>query len=622
MSDSPYYHLVPKGRRENMDFREEMVKAGASSNKHAEELWIMCSRDILFWINTFVFGYDPRLAEGGQYPATPFITYGFQDPVLSQMKGCLGKEDVGIEKSRDLGASWMILLVFLHAWLFRDLMSFLLVSRSEALVDKTEDPDSLFWKLDWALKHMPGFMVPAYTRQKLLLSNLDNKSTMTGQATTSDAGVGGRKTAAMLDEFALVTEGEEMLPGLQHTTNSRFVNSTPRGAAGAYYDFMQHVSQKFTLHWSQHPDKRRGLYTTQAGRIVLLEPQYSDQAPHHALENPRGPWYRYNPEFQFVVDDHPVNRWGVRSPWYDHQCDRSLSMADIGQELDIDYHGSDYQFFDPSMLQMLIDEKVSRPTMVGELVYEFTDSEVILNEPETFHVAPKGKLKIWSLPSAGHKYGMGIDVSSGTGASNSCITIGDKSTGEKVASYANPHITGYEFAALAVALAKWFNGAYMIWEAQGPGRPFGKYVVQKFGYLNVYFRRNEESVSRKMSDVPGWYSTSQGKLVLLTDYGLALKRETFNNREEIALEEAKQYIRLISNDTVVHARAAKTKDPSGARSNHGDRVMADALCCRAMGDLPDRPEQERPEALPGSMAYRWDQYQRERKRRRKSTCHW
>ena len=600
---APFYHLVPKELYKNLRYREQVVQTGLESPALAEDIWIMCARDILFWVNTFVFGYDPRLAGAKEYPTTPFITSEFQDPLILGMQRALGLEDIGIEKSRDLGASWMILLTFLHAWLFRENLSFALVSRKEDLVDKTDDPDCLMWKLDWVLRHMPGFLVPSFSRQKLTLANLDNGCTFNGGSTTSDVLRGGRKTAAMFDEFAAVTEGEEILPSSQHTTKSRFVNSTPKGAAGAYYDFMQNVRNKFTLHWSQHPEKNRGLYTSMSGKVKILDPKFLHLDIADAIEASNSPWYDYSENFQFRADAHQTSRWGVRSPWYDHECERATSRAEIAQELDVDYHGSDYQFFDSLLLQKLIETGCVPPLYRGELVHEIVGREVDVSR---FEAHPEGRLKIWSMPVPEHVYGLGVDVSAGTGASNSCISIGDVQTGEKVAEFACPHETGYDFAALAVGLATFYNGAHMIWEAQGPGRPFGRYVTERFGYLNVYFRRSEDKLSRKSSDIPGWWSTLQGKVVLLTDYATALKREEFRNRSDVALEEAKCYIRMIKNDSVAHSRSQATKDPSGARSNHGDRVIADALCRKAMGELPEPEPQEAPDPPAGSIAHRWE----------------
>ena len=80
-------------------------------------LWDACSRDILYWINTFVWTFDPRKPN----PKIPFITYEYQDEAFLAMDEALpgaGGEfkghDVIIEKSRDMGASWICLTLF--AW--------------------------------------------------------------------------------------------------------------------------------------------------------------------------------------------------------------------------------------------------------------------------------------------------------------------------------------------------------------------------------------------------------------------------------------------------------------------------------------------------------------------------
>ena len=40
----------------------------------------------------------------------------------------------------------------------------------------------------------------------------------------------------------------------------------------------------------------------------------------------------------------------VRSPWYDAECKRCAHPQEVAQEHDIDFSGSDYQFFDTKML--------------------------------------------------------------------------------------------------------------------------------------------------------------------------------------------------------------------------------------------------------------------------------
>ena len=146
---SEFYDLVPRDPAQNLKFREEMVQMGSTDKKAAEELYIMCSRDMLFYINTFCWTYDPRVGDG----TLPFITYDFQNESFGDLHDCIGKRDIVIKKSRDMGASWMLLTVFEYMWHFRPSQSFLLVSRNEDYVDKPGNPKSLFWKIDFIHKY-------------------------------------------------------------------------------------------------------------------------------------------------------------------------------------------------------------------------------------------------------------------------------------------------------------------------------------------------------------------------------------------------------------------------------------------------------------------------------------
>jgi len=80
----------------------------------AEELWIACKRDPLFWINTFVWTYNPKMI-----PLTttrPMVTYEFQDNhIWELLRAILNQVDHQTEKSREMCATWNILLCFV--WL-------------------------------------------------------------------------------------------------------------------------------------------------------------------------------------------------------------------------------------------------------------------------------------------------------------------------------------------------------------------------------------------------------------------------------------------------------------------------------------------------------------------------
>lgn len=566
----PFYHLVPKSRRENIKFRGAMRKFGAGDRANARMLWVACSRDILFWINTFVYAFDPRIVDGD--PRGPFITYPYQDDAFHTLLDCFGKEDVLIEKSRDMGASWMILLLFYWDWCFHPGVAFTCVSRKEDLVDKAGDPDSLFWKLEWVMKCSPAWLVPAFERKKLHLRNEDNASVIDGESTTGDVTVGGRRKAILLDEFSRVKEGYEVLSGTRDVTRCRIFNSTPKGTANAFYALKEGGKiRKLRFHWTQHPVKSNGMYVDESGR--------------------------------------------ERSPWYDEECRRAHHPMEIAQELDIDYLASDFEFFPPALVQEIMDRDVKPEYQTGAIQ---ADGDRMRFEDDL-----RGSWKFWTFVDGlgrvpdSKAYAIGVDVAMGTEgehASNSVISVADRQTGLKVAEFASNAVAPHALAREAEKAAKLFNNAYVIWEANGPGELFGRTLVST-GYRDVYYRRDERRLSRKSSDKPGWWSTRESKLTLLGEYKQALADGTFTNRSREAVDECRFYI-YTKHGTVAHAKSIDGIDPSQTKQNHGDRVIADALCLKGVREAgPVRTRKY--EALPGSFLRRRLDALRDRNRKRR-----
>jgi hypothetical protein len=558
----PHIHLVPKEQQANLRFREEMIRMGNEGAKEKSALLSMCAQDPLFYLNAFGWTYDPRLAVS----TVPFITYPYQDDAILQVIECIEKgEDLLVAKSRDMGASWIILVTFEWMWRFRHGQSFLVVSRNEDYVDKAGNPKSLFWKFDFLHKNMPGWLLPNMTRTRLRMSNDDNGSSIDGESTTGDVARGDRRTAIMLDEFAAFesTDGYRALSATRDATRCRIFNSTPAGSSNAFYDLSQKQDiRQVRMHWSQHPVKADGMYTDASGK--------------------------------------------ARSPWYDRECRRCANATEIAQELDIDFAGSDYLFFDASMIDRLVAQTGAPPYVRGELEF---DPQTL--EPTAFTEHGNGKLKLWIRPTLGLKlpedrnYAIGVDIATGTGSSNSAIAIGDCLTGEKVGEYVNPKIRPDELGRLAVSLGRWFKGmqneAYMVWEAPGPGRNFGDVVMQA-GYRNVYYRKNELSITAKAGTVPGWWPTKDEKRALYGEYRRALNEGEFQNRSVDALRECKEIV-YTDSGWVIHGRSLATPDPSGARENHGDRPTADALCWKGMRGKASQKTTDA-EMLPGSLAWR------------------
>ncbi len=567
----PHYGLVPKDLQGNLKFRHDLLKHGASSRRAAEEVWLMCARDLLFYTNAVCWLFEPR-----SRARLPFITYDFQDDAFRVISDALGYNDLVVEKSRDMGASWMCVVAYEHAWHFHDNSTFLMLSRKEELVDgRGKDPKSLFAKIDFLHRYQSHWLKPKFTRMNMQLSNEDNDSSIDGESTNKFAGVADRRYGILLDEFSKMDNADVIFRGTRDVSDSRLFNYTPEGAGNMAHAIAHKPEfRKLTLHWHQHPLKSIGLYRVpENGEVEFIDTNYWTPA----MKAKKG-------AFSDVKPDNP--RFDYRSPWYDAQCRRAFNLKEIAQELDIDYLGSSYQFFsDVHRLGKAIKRTI--PGRRGDISYS-----AALAEPAGFTPLSGGLVELWATldptgnpPIHGKRYVIGADISAGTGASNSVLVIGEAHSRHQVAEIATPHMRPDEFAVLAVSLCKWFGNAHLIWEAPGPGRGFSS-KVKDLGYGNVYFFTGFKWRGAKTKKQPGWHPTKDEKRELFEEYRRAVYEGDFLVQSRLQLEECRHFV-FKPGGWIEHTgqSGGAVLDPSGARENHGDRPTAGALCWKRMVEL-------------------------------------
>lgn len=616
--ETPHYGMVPKDLAENSAFRADLLKKAGKSPALQKQLWQMCAEDILFYCNVMCWTYNPRLTSMGLKPKVPFITWEFQDRAIKDIVECiLNGKDFVMPKSRDMGASWIGLTVFEWFWHFWENQSFGVVSRKEEYVDKRGDDKSLFWKIDFLHDNQPKWLLPTGrelgdddpNRKALHLRNADNGSVINGESTTGDVFRGGRLTALFIDEFAAfkLDDGFRVLSSTRDVTMCRGFNSTPQGSANAFYEVVHNTSSKqIRLHWSEHPDKAMGLYNTgEDGKVELLD---SYQGFVEVLRKGEEPFdVLYPDDYPFVLDGK------LRSPWYDNQYARCANAREVAQELDIDFAGSDYSFFDADFINTLRRKYARQPVLVGDINYTVDGIE-----PRQFRETDGGKLKLWMnlegesfMVPDGKSYVVACDVSAGTGASNSVATIADIHSGHKIGVLKTPRMDPKDFARQCIALAKYFNNAFLIWDASGPtGKVFTNVVIDS-AYRYIYFRRNEKAIGRRISDNPGYFLNSEAREALLTEYRADLSESRFINPSDEGLKECLQFIRK-PGGAVEHTASANSQDPSGAKSAHGDEVIADALASLMVRQRSTIKAGTSPDIPIGSLAWRNQQRKEQR----------
>jgi hypothetical protein len=560
-----------------------------------QSLWICCKRDILYWVNSFVFIEEPRAAR-----VLPFITYPYQDVGFLEMVKAVGNYPLLMKKSRDMGVSWMLVCLFSWFWLFHKYSTFLLGSRKEEYVD-SPDTKSLFGKIRFLLDHLPPWMIPKHRTTFKHLINTERHNNIDGEASNPDWGRGDRRTAMGMDEFAYWPDDWATLAATDDASKCRIWVSTPNGTQTAFYSLSKNPAvRQLILKWTLHPEKTRGLYATENGALKIID---------------RG--YNFPPDYPFILDGK------LRSPWYDEMCrERQNDRVRIGQELDLSDFGSVQQFFDDEMLTKYAAEHVEPPLHIGEIDY---DPETL--EPSGWSSSSGGRWSLYTHFDASQKmpddrrYVVAADIAAGTGASNSAIIVGDCQTRRIVATFVSPFVTPEALGRMAVVACKWFagsekadGGARLTWETNGYGAIFGKTVVDVIRYRNLDYRQKESAITKKPTDVPGWHSSPENKTALLGE----LRRSVGTQPPEIIIpahiiiEEMREFVHG-TNGVPEHTGSLNAKDASGAGDAHGDTVIPAALVCRLLRMAPKGETAQTPKVHPDSFKARQEAAQKKRR---------
>lgn len=298
-----------------------------------------CKRDIVHFCQNWALTFDPRRYD---FKQLPFVLYDFQKELLTSLSSAYeDQRHLVIEKSRDMGATWLIALFGVHRWLFDDNFTCLYSSRKRALVDD-RTLDSILGKCRFLIYNLPAFLRPdmdAYIDGKidadnyLKLINPENRNELVGEATNDNIGRGGRKSIIFLDEFAFVEHSDAIWSSISQTSDCIVIPSTAHGKGNMFYKLRQnkHI-ETVTLHWKRHPLKDNEWYekkklelephqlaqeididytASKAGRVYK---RFNKQ--HHIAENVIYP----NPHFEqfitwdFGIADSMTMIWGQITP--------------------------------------------------------------------------------------------------------------------------------------------------------------------------------------------------------------------------------------------------------------------------------------------------------------------
>lgn len=223
------------------------------------------------FVNDWGVTVDPRVigqvSPNGQPRSAimPFVLFPKQrewiDKAFAQWKL---QKDLLSEKSRDCGLSWLAAGLSTSLCLFYRDVSIGFGSAKEDKVDRSGDPDCLFYKIRMFVNYLPREFRGDWSLRKnsahMRVEFPATGGTITGEA-GDNIGRGGRKSIYFVDEAAHVERPKLIDSSLSFNTNCRMDISSVNGTANSFSERRHSGTiEVFTFHWRDDPRKDQAWY--------------------------------------------------------------------------------------------------------------------------------------------------------------------------------------------------------------------------------------------------------------------------------------------------------------------------------------------------------------------------
>ena len=572
--------IYSKDITENALQRAQLLTVCEQSAQVRAEVRELFKRDILFAFNLWFWTFDTRT----ESKHLPFITYPFQDEAITKLNDAISiGRDVFIDKSRDMGATWLVLGTFTWRFLTQMGEEFRVGSRKEDFVDKVGDMGSLFEKMRYLLNRLPWFLLPQGFDAKrdmpyMKIVNKDLGSAVIGEATNENFARGDRKKAVLFDEFQTWEKGDEAWRSASDATPCKIALGTPQGEGNKFAELhrTEEVKTKIHLIWWTHPKKA-------STSVAYMDTLRAEGKLH--VNQSTAPVGCY------------VDTTGkIRSEWYDYEVSRR-TREDVSENLDCDYLTSGRPVFDTLQCQKGKNE-ARVPIAVGNIQWlvppHYTESGDCDNQDELkveFVKNQNGLYSIWEYPDDGYNeaYCIGADTAEGLEQGDydagTCISrVGEFP--QTVASL-REHLRIHEYAEELAKFGTYYNNAVIAVERNNHGH--GVILQLQRIYRNLWYKEMFTKGYATPTDRIGFETTQSSKAIIIGTLGKAISLETFQDPDEGFWDET---LTFVENNGVMEAQGK-----SRGQKCYDDRIMSRAitLWCHLNSSLPSK-KMKRPEA--------------------------
>lgn len=222
--------------------------------------------------------FDPRIdIHMGRSPIMPFVLFPEQIEWLKFVLECWKDRENGLsDKSRDMGLTWCAsgltgALAVSHAGFVAGFGS-----RKEDLVDKTGDPDCIFFKVRFFLQHIPpefrgGWNIFDHSHSSHMRIMIPDTGAVIRGEGGKNIGRGGRASMYFVDEAAHLENPQAVETSLSATTNCRIDISSVNGMSNPFAEKRHSGRVRVkTMHWRDDPRKDQAWYDKQRAKFNAL----------------------------------------------------------------------------------------------------------------------------------------------------------------------------------------------------------------------------------------------------------------------------------------------------------------------------------------------------------------
>jgi hypothetical protein len=470
-----------------------------------------------------------------------------------------------ILKSRQLGFTTFIDLFILDSILFEPNKEGIVIAH------KVQDATEIFdKKIEFAIRNMAEEVKDAFfkinqrsSRKIQIVLDYGPEKGSTSSIAVSVSGRSGTYHYVHISEFAKLCaqfpkRAEEVERGTFPTVpfdGYIFIESTAEGMAGRFYEMFQQ-------NWLN-----RDTITPQLSQVQFLPHFYN--------------WQYDDMEMKKIYEPVPVKDMDVcEIDWASYQIEHGLS------DIEITYYYMKWLQFggknSPDAIKSLMQEypttqeeaflstgqayfstakvsslfKTAPVGIRGELGYG-SDGKIVFNEMSF------GSLEMYKPPEKGVAYIIGGDTAEGLAHGDAQVLyVINRKTEECDAIYRS-QVAPDELATEAYKLGKWYNWALLGIESNKDGLWVND-ALEKLGYINLYYRKVFDDITKKVTRFFGWKTTSATR-----PFALAALKAVFFRKD-------RGFPAQILNEMLTFVRNIKGK-PEAMDKKHDDIVMAAAI---------------------------------------------